>query len=306
MKYKKGLVSVIIPAYNAEKYVVQAIRSVLAQTYSKWEVIIVDDGSTDKTREQIEPLIRKNIVLVKLAANGGAAKALNIGMNKARGEFIAWLAADDFYHPEMLEQAVGTMNAVKPVGLTYTDVGVFDERKIMSVFHAHYYLPSEMPERLLTDNYINSSSIVFRRELLGRTGNCDETLRYDIDGNFLYRMASVGVQFMHIPIPLVVYRKHNNSLSKDKCGMRRAIDKNRIIAITELFTGQDIFHSSDIRKLGLGWLDMAGRWASTGSYAPALLALKNARKYVRLKGRGRLWPWKIRLLYLLQRIRYAF
>jgi glycosyltransferase involved in cell wall biosynthesis len=89
-------VSIIIPVYNGEDFLSQAINSVLAQTYQNIEVIVVDDGSTDGTRQIIESYGKKIIAIHK--SNGGVASALNVGIQHATGEYIAWLSHDDIFY----------------------------------------------------------------------------------------------------------------------------------------------------------------------------------------------------------------
>lgn len=107
---KKGLVSIITPCYNGAKYIGETIESVLAQTYSMWEMIIVDDGSRDNSAEVIKEYTEKDsrIVLVQ-QANGGSAAARNNGIRCAEGQYIALLDADDLWDPMFLEKQIKFM-----------------------------------------------------------------------------------------------------------------------------------------------------------------------------------------------------
>ncbi len=91
------LVSIIIPVYNGANYVEEAIKSALAQTYKKIEVVVINDGSTDKTEEIVKKYLKK--VRYYKKTNGGVATALNFGISKARGSYISWLSHDDLYYP---------------------------------------------------------------------------------------------------------------------------------------------------------------------------------------------------------------
>lgn len=105
------LVSIIMPSYNAEKFIYFTIESVLNQTYTHWELIIVDDASTDNTIAIIEEEIKKDprITLLKNTKNQGASYCRNLATEKAKGKFIAFLDADDLWHPEKLEKQINLM-----------------------------------------------------------------------------------------------------------------------------------------------------------------------------------------------------
>lgn len=103
------LVSVIIPVYNAEKYIGDTIHSILSQTVSDWEMILVDDCSTDRSVEIIESYTNEKIRLIRMGNGGSAAKARNAGVKAARGRYIAFLDADDLWHPDKLEKQLDFM-----------------------------------------------------------------------------------------------------------------------------------------------------------------------------------------------------
>ena len=107
-KAMKPLVSIIIPTYNDAKYILQAVNSALAQTYKNIEIIVVDDGSTDNTKELLKNL-KINYIFQE---NKGLSGARNTGMKLARGKYIALLDADDFYHLERLERQVNFLEKI--------------------------------------------------------------------------------------------------------------------------------------------------------------------------------------------------
>lgn len=104
------LVSIIMPSYNSEKYIANSIRSVFAQTYTNWELLIVDDCSTDNTVEVIKPyLVDKRVLFFKNINNSGAAISRNRALREARGKWIAFLDSDDYWMPEKLERQIQFM-----------------------------------------------------------------------------------------------------------------------------------------------------------------------------------------------------
>ena len=116
------LVSVIIPAYNIEKYVAETIESVLNQTYKNWEIVITDDCSTDRTIDVIEKYASRDarIHLWKLDKNSGAAAARNNSIKQARGRYIAFLDGDDWWYPTKLEKQIQFMEE-NGYEFTFTD-----------------------------------------------------------------------------------------------------------------------------------------------------------------------------------------
>lgn len=108
----RGMVSIIMPAYNAEAYLPRSIRSIQAQTYDAWELLIVDDGSSDRTREVVAEFAKKD-ERVKLLCNkhGGTARARNTALDAMQGEYVAFIDADDAYHPSYLKKLMSVMAA---------------------------------------------------------------------------------------------------------------------------------------------------------------------------------------------------
>ncbi|GAE35809.1 putative N-acetylgalactosaminyl-diphosphoundecaprenol glucuronosyltransferase [Halalkalibacter akibai JCM 9157] len=111
----KPLVSIVTPVFNAERFVTETIESVLSQTYSNWELILVDDCSSDRSKEIIQSFQEKDqrIKYVCLETNMGAAVARNTGINKAIGKYLAFLDSDDMWHPDKLEKQVALWKMVR-------------------------------------------------------------------------------------------------------------------------------------------------------------------------------------------------
>lgn len=122
-----NIVSIITPAYNAEAYIAETIESICNQSYTDWELIIVDDCSKDNTLSVVEEYAKrdKRIQLIKTPQNGGVAKARNIGLEHAKGDYISFLDSDDLWAPDKLEKQLKFMMAHNYV-LTYTDYQKFN------------------------------------------------------------------------------------------------------------------------------------------------------------------------------------
>ena len=131
------LVSVIVPAYNAEKFVAETIESVQAQTYTHWELIIVDDGSTDQTADIIkEYVIKDSRIQYCYQTNGRQGKARNYAISKAKGTLLAFIDADDLWHPQKLEKQIHIFEEYPQVDLVYTN-GISFMDTIKKVIHTH-------------------------------------------------------------------------------------------------------------------------------------------------------------------------
>ncbi len=160
-----NLVSIITPSYNSEKFIANTIASVLAQTYTFWEMIIVDDCSTDNSVKIINSFKDKRIKLITLKENSGAAVARNKAIAKAKGNFIAFLDSDDFWYPNKLEVQINFMvkNNYK---LTYTSYQQVDENATpIKKIECHKKLSYQ---DLLSANRIGCLTAVYAADKLGK------------------------------------------------------------------------------------------------------------------------------------------
>ncbi len=215
------LVSVVIPVYNMEKYVAEAIDSVLSQTFRDFEVIVVDDGSTDGSPAVLAAY--GNRVRVIRQTNRGGAAATNIGIHRARGRWISWLSADDVWEPTKLERQVEIVSARPDVGMVYTDYVYVDPEGIV-LSGEHFPCPSTRTRRLLwlaRRCFINASSTLIRKDVFHRVGLYDETDRLTPDWDLWFRIA-LDYEIVHVPEPLVQYRIHPEQTSARRDLMERS------------------------------------------------------------------------------------
>jgi len=141
-------VSVIIPTYNRARYLKSSIDSVLSQTYTDIELIVVDDGSTDNTKEVVQKYDNK--IIYEHIPNGGVANARNHGMKLASGDYIAYLDSDDLYYPEKVELQVSFLEKFKDVGMVYTEFSGFDDKNFSEYRHLKQYHKSAYVTGALT------------------------------------------------------------------------------------------------------------------------------------------------------------
>lgn len=210
-------VSVVIPAYNAERFIGEALASIQAQTLKELEVLVVDDGSTDATVRTAERFAASLELTVIRQRNAGPAAARNRGVRAARGAHCAFLDADDVMLPERLAAQLELFDAEPDLGLAHTDLMTFDERGIIHRSRRAFSEPCGglVLDRLLLDNFITTSTVMAPRERLIEAGLFGEGRRISEDFELWLRMAARW-KVAYLDRPLVRYRRRAGSLSDDK------------------------------------------------------------------------------------------
>lgn len=197
---KKPLVSVIIPTFNMAKWLPNALDSVLAQTYSHWECIVIDDGSTDNTQEVVEHYSSKDRRIRGVhKESGGPSSARNAGIQISKGELIAFLDADDVWLPTKLTKQVELLSSVSSAGLCCTYFEEVDEQLNLlnqwpEIKARNKYSDDITPESLLENVSCcgvpgSASSAVVRRECFEKLGLFDTRLRMGEDLDMWYRIS---------------------------------------------------------------------------------------------------------------------
>lgn len=205
-------VTVVIPTYNAARYLAEAVESALNQTYADREVLVVDDGSTDRTPFLLEQY--GSAIRTIRKPNGGTPSALNEGIRQARGEWIAWLSADDAFLPEKLAKQMAYAEAHPECALIYTNWFVVDGRgkTVSHLASPTFRSRADQVEKLLRGCVINGSTTLVRREVYLRAGLFDESLPQAHDWDMWLRLAR-DYRFGHVAEPLVRYRWHGENMS---------------------------------------------------------------------------------------------
>jgi len=215
--------TVVMPAYNAERSIGPAIRSVLAQTRGDFELVVVDDGSTDGTADVAGSFADPRVRLVR-QENLGLAAARNVGAARGDGQFVALLDSDDLWLPTFLEQMGSALAGDPTAGFAYTDAWVLDDRtrRIARATAMRYQDPPESPpadpeellRALLRRNFVFTAATV-RRSVFEGVGGYDGTLRASEDYELWLRIAANGYRAVRAEGILAVYRKRAASLSTD-------------------------------------------------------------------------------------------
>ena len=206
-------VLIIIPAYNALRFLPQTVASALAQTWDDFELLIVDDGSSDGTEDWVSQQRDSRIRMVQ-KTNGGLAAARNTGIATARGEYVAFLDADDLWEPNKLEQQVACLDAHPEVGLVHTAIRYIDEdnHEINRVLGIHG--DGDVWREVVVHNPVRCGSTpLVRRECFEVVGIFDPTLTFSEDWDMWIRIAS-SYHFATINEPLTLYRQHNTNMTK--------------------------------------------------------------------------------------------
>jgi glycosyltransferase involved in cell wall biosynthesis len=198
------VVSIIIPAFNADRYIERAVESVLGQTYRPLEVIVVDDGSTDMTRARIHRFRDPRLIYV-YQDNAGQGSARNNGIRRSRGTYLAFLDADDQYLPSKIETEVEFLRQHPRYRIVYCNAlhrfghgraGLYKRR----LGHRSGHL---LPE-LLRSSHINTNTVLVARTVLARCGGFVETRYYPEEWDLWLRIALSGFEFGYIDEDLVV------------------------------------------------------------------------------------------------------
>lgn len=208
-------VSVIIPVYNAEKFIKETIESVLGQTCQDFEIVIVDDGSTDKSAETIKSLDDKRIIYT-YQKNHGVSAARNKGILESDGEYIALLDHDDLWLPEKLERQVPILESNSNVGLVYSDCYIIDLNGhiLKRNFKDHRPHQGKVLADLFLDNFIPCLTALIRKNILGSIGLFNPELSIAEEYDLFLRIAEVcEVDF--VDLPLAKYRLHETNFSKN-------------------------------------------------------------------------------------------
>lgn len=211
-----GLVSVIIPTYDRERRLARAIASVTAQSHAAWELIVVDDASTDGTAEMVRALGDPRIRLIRHDRNAGVATARNTGMKAARGDFIAFLDSDDTWRPDKLKLQLDLLHRRGPaVGLVYSGLVTRREDGLGPAWRPAAR-GNVLPDMLAGNAvHLGTSSVLMRREVPDTIGGFDETLPANEDHDYWTRAARFYA-FDFVPEPLIVYDQSGPEGPADK------------------------------------------------------------------------------------------
>lgn len=213
------LISVIMPAYNVQKFIYESIQSVINQSYKNWELIIIDDGSTDKTSEIINEFQKTNKEIKYIyQSNRGQAVARNTGILNAKGEWIAFLDSDDVWLQNKLENQLSHVNDLD-ADVYFSGGYIIDEGGVIIEDYqtlCGYYSSYQMYKQLYNGNVIPMLSVLFKKKWLIKVGSMSEDpklISWCEDWDYWLRMARAGASFYGIEDKLFKYRMNPNGTS---------------------------------------------------------------------------------------------
>lgn len=232
-------VSIVMPVYNASMSLHEAIESMLAQTFTDFEFLIIDDGSTDDSASIINSYKDPRIRVLSNGKNEGLVYSLNRGIDEAFGEYIARMDSDDISLPQRLEEQVAFMDSRPEIGVSGTWIQTIDEHgKNLKYTNKYLTEPEDIRAGMLFNTPFAHPSVMIRTSVLRKTG-----LRYDMEDRFYYEDYSLWLKlaqvtkFANLPKALLKYRIHKKSSSRSNA--------------TENKAGADALRASQVRTLGL-------------------------------------------------------
>lgn len=215
------LVSVLIPAFNSERFIAKCVESVLGQNYGRVEVIVVDDGSTDGTREVLEHYKELKVIS---QTNQGACVARNKALCAADGDYIKFLDADDFLLAEAIALQVDAMKKLDANSMVYGDYIIHREGDVKAINNVVIQQEREQLPQLIMANILTSTPM-HRKGLLKKVGGFDARFKSGQEWNLHVRLAAQGARFAYQPVKIYTHRVH---FSADRISIKRKNSPSRL------------------------------------------------------------------------------
>lgn len=253
------LISIMLPVYNGTRYLKESIQSCLDQTYVHWELLIVDDASTDQTPTIIAEFTAKDsrVRCIRHETNKRLPAALNTGFAHARGEYLTWTSDDNLYHPQALEEMVKVLASNSTVDFVYSDYDVISEsgQLVQTII-------AEPPIQLI-QGHTGLACFLYRRRIYEQIGGYSEDLFLAEDYDYWLRILVSGFHMSPLHKSLYQYRRHPHSLT-DEYRERRLLAAERALLLN---LPQLRWISAEMR--GRAYLFLASLAAWRGNYKAA-------------------------------------
>ena len=242
-------VSVIIPTFNGAEFLGRALRSAFAQTYTDYEVVIADDGSTDDTRELLRPWEPK--IVYAYQPHRGVSSARNLAISKATGEYLAYLDSDDMWYPDKLERNVAFLDQHPEYGLVHSDVTIVDGNGGVIFNSFNRDTKRQVPQGscvmdLFERCHIQVPSVLERRTCYDLTDGFDGRVSPVEDYLHWIQIALDGQAIGYIDEPLAFYRRRTGSLSANQVNMEKALIRMFRILLEETALPNDLAPASQL------------------------------------------------------------
>ena len=219
-------ITVIIPTYNRGYIIRHSINSVLNQTYKNFELIIVDDGSTDDTKEVVSSIKDDRLIFIQHSKNKGANASRNTGIRNAKGKYIAFQDSDDIWVTNKLELQVKIMaDSPYEIGVVYSGLYLIkDGTKIYVPYHRITKINGYLYPQLLKENFVGTQTMLIRKSCISKSHLFDEQLSRLQDWDFVIRLSK-NYKFVCINEPLVTVYRNFDSISNDKLALILSLEK---------------------------------------------------------------------------------
>ena len=223
----KELITIIIPTYNSEQFIESCLDSVIRQTYTNWQIMIIDQKSTDNTISIIKKKYSKYSKSIQIYSNpkiGNIASSRNIGIRNARSNFLAFLDSDDIWLPNKLEKCIYLLGECD---LVYHDALILKNDQKTFVDRSHRFHVHKFSELLTLGNPIITSSVICKKKILNKTIKFseDDDLIAIEDYDLWINLAFDGAQFLYLKKPLCLYRHHELNISNTKFDKIKGLKK---------------------------------------------------------------------------------
>ena len=214
------LISIIIPAYNQADYIGEAVQSVINQTYPAWECIIVNDGSTDHTAEEIKKIQHPQLIYV-YQENRGLSAARNTGIRNTKGKYLSFLDSDDCFTPDKLSVLMHSIDNNPELALVAGTASLIDQNGKAINRPFSKVLPQDLRD-LLLGNPLHVGSVLLKRSWQEKIGFFDESLRSYEDWDYWLRLAIAGAKMESVDTPVSYYRFHTAQMTRNQNQMTEA------------------------------------------------------------------------------------
>jgi glycosyltransferase involved in cell wall biosynthesis len=291
------LISVIIPAYNGSRYLAQAIDSVLMQTYRSYELIVIDDGSTDNTELVLQPYLQKGDqqeraeIRYMYQTNQGVGAARNHGIRLAQAEWIAFLDQDDVWFPDKLALQVACLQSQPQLGIVHSGWQIIDAAgRLRSTVQPWQGLPILDREAWLQWKPVFLGAMLFRRDWLAKVGGFREQWQQTGDVDLVLRLASLGCPAAWVKQATVKYRQHSTNTSHNVLEQSQELE-----AVLEQFWSQtdlpEAIRSLERASRYQSWVWSAWRFYQSGDEKQMAACLEKALRFTNKPLTAKICDW---------------
>lgn len=238
------VISIVIPSYNGQKFIKEAIDSVISQSYKNWELILVDDGSKDQTAEIMKKYCNQytNIFFCQHIKNLGVSSALNTGFKKAKGCYHSWISDDNIFKNDALEIMVKEIMSSDNIDIVYTNHDIIDEKGL-------FINTNKAGEaRKIVFRYVIGPCFLYKSSCYVKTKGYNTDYRMCEDYDFFLRLYYLGCNFKHIDKSLFLFRRHQSAMSNN---IKSLVSNTEKIIISNAFLNIEQLSKKDLSKIFL-------------------------------------------------------